>query len=79
LAIQVAADLLPRYRDGAWLVELAAVRDPDAVEGAVAAAFRLTNLGGKPFDDSLVEMPANSRCCWCWTTASIWWERWLGW
>ena len=29
LALQVAADLLPRYRDGAWLVEFAPVRDPD--------------------------------------------------
>jgi class 3 adenylate cyclase len=28
LAIQVAADVLPRYTDGAWLVELAAIADP---------------------------------------------------
>ena len=42
LALQVAADLLPRYRDGAWLVELAPLRDPDGVVEAVAAAFRLT-------------------------------------
>ena len=33
LALQVAADVLPNYRDGAWLVELAPVRDPDGVEG----------------------------------------------
>ncbi len=28
LALQVAAEVLPRFRDGAWLCELAAVRDP---------------------------------------------------
>ena len=47
LALQVAADVLPRYRDGAWLVELAPVRDPDGVAAAVAAVFRVTNPGGQ--------------------------------
>ena len=28
LALQVAAEVLPRFREGAWLVELAPVRDP---------------------------------------------------
>ncbi len=37
LAMQVAADLLPRYRDGAWLVELAPLRDP---EGLVSSRRR---------------------------------------
>ena len=35
LALQVAAEVLPRYRDGAWLVELAPVREPDGVVEAV--------------------------------------------
>ena len=30
LALQVAAECCPEFRDGAWLCELAAVRDPDA-------------------------------------------------
>ena len=42
LALQVAADVLPRYRDGAWLVELAPVRDLAGVVEAVAEVFRLT-------------------------------------
>jgi predicted ATPase/class 3 adenylate cyclase len=61
LAIQVAADLLPRFREGAWLVELAPVRDPDGIVAAIAAAFRLTNRGGQPIEDSLVEMLANKQ------------------
>jgi class 3 adenylate cyclase len=47
LAIQVAADLLPRYREGAWLVELAPVRDPAGVVEEVAAVFHMTNLSGQ--------------------------------
>ncbi len=54
IALQVAAELLPRYRDGAWFVELAPVREVDEVEAAVAAAFRLTARGGKTLDSSLM-------------------------
>jgi class 3 adenylate cyclase len=41
LALQLAAEVVPSYRDGAWLCELAAVRDPDAVPDAVLAIFGL--------------------------------------
>ncbi len=61
IAIQIAAELLPRYREGAWLVELAPVRDPDGVVEAVAAAFRLSTRVGPSLVDSLLEMLANKR------------------
>jgi predicted ATPase len=61
LALQVAGDMLPRYRDGAWLVEFASVRDPDGVSAAVATAFRLTNRGGQSLEESLLEMLANKQ------------------
>jgi len=51
LALQTAADLLPGYREGAWLVELAAVRDPSGVVEAVAAAFHLANRGGPSLEE----------------------------
>ena len=38
LALQVAAAVLPRFRDGAWLCELGPVRDADAVPDVVAAS-----------------------------------------
>jgi predicted ATPase/class 3 adenylate cyclase len=41
LALEVAAALLPNYRDGAWLCELDAVRDLDAVPDVVAGVFAL--------------------------------------
>ncbi|KUI44515.1 hypothetical protein AU197_04285 [Mycobacterium sp. IS-1590] len=61
LALQVAADVLPRYRDGAWLVDLAAVRDPDGIATAVAAVFRLSSRAGQPLDELLLEMLENKR------------------
>src|SRR5579872_1471505 len=36
LALRLAAELADRYRDGVWLVELAAVTDPGLVPHAVA-------------------------------------------
>ena len=46
LALQVAAEVLPRFRDGAWLCELASVRDPAGVVDAVAGVFRVTRPAG---------------------------------
>src|SRR5215475_7727172 len=39
LALEVAADLVPAYRDGVWLVELASISDPRLVPHAVADAL----------------------------------------
>jgi predicted ATPase len=55
LALQLAADVLPRFRDGAWLVELAAVRDPGRVADAVAAVFGLSARGDDNVGDALIE------------------------
>ena len=54
LALQVAAEVLPRFRDGAWLCELQMVRDPGGVVDAVAAVFRVTARPGLSLDESLV-------------------------
>ena len=58
LALQVAAEVLPRYRDGAWLVELAPIRDAAGVGDAVAAVFQLPNPSGQTREELLVEMLA---------------------
>ena len=54
LALQVAAEVLPRFREGAWLCELQMVRDPAAVVDAVAAVFRVTARPGLSLEESLV-------------------------
>jgi predicted ATPase/class 3 adenylate cyclase len=55
LALQVAADVLPRYREGVWLVELAPVTDQSEVADAVAQVFHPTNRSGQSLEDSVVE------------------------
>jgi predicted ATPase len=55
LALQVAAEVLPRFADGAWLVELAPVRDPDGVPDAVAAVFEVTPRSGQSLLQALLE------------------------
>jgi predicted ATPase/class 3 adenylate cyclase len=60
-AIQVAAELLPRFRDGAWLIELAPLRDPDGIVAAVGAALRVTARSGQSLEESLLETLANKQ------------------
>jgi predicted ATPase/class 3 adenylate cyclase len=55
LALQVAAEVVPRFREGAWLIELAAVRDPDAVPDAFATVFAVTPSAGQSLETALIE------------------------
>jgi predicted ATPase len=55
LALRAAAEVLLRFREGAWLVELQAVRDSEAMPAAVAAAFSLTQRAGMNTTESLIE------------------------
>jgi non-specific serine/threonine protein kinase len=48
LALQVAADLLPSFASGAWLVELAPLADAALVPQATAAALTIREEGGRP-------------------------------
>ncbi len=55
LSLQVAADLLPQFPDGAWLVELAPLADPAQVPVTVAATLGMQLLPGAPLLDSLAD------------------------
>ena len=46
LSLQVAAEMLDGAGDGVWLVELAAVSDPDAVPSAISGALGIAPRGG---------------------------------
>ena len=54
LCLQLAADSLERFPDGAWLVELAPLADPDLVPQTVASVLGLKGEPGKPIVRSLV-------------------------
>ena len=48
LALQVAADLLDQFPDGAWLAEFAGLADPALVPQTVAASLGLREQWGRP-------------------------------
>jgi len=55
LAIQIAADVLPRFRDGAWLCELAAADDADSAIELVAGTLGARPRPGLSLEESIVD------------------------
>lgn len=55
LAIQVASDVLGKYPDGVWLVELASIRDPLLVPRTVAIVLGLRDEPQRPVIDMLCD------------------------
>jgi predicted ATPase len=56
LALEVAGGALDECRDGVWVVELAALSDPNLVPHAVAAALRVPEQAGRSISDTLAEV-----------------------
>jgi len=61
LALQVAAEVLPRFQDGAWLCELASVRDPDRVADEMAGVFQVSARPGMSLEESLLAFLSDQR------------------
>ena len=61
LALAVGAELADEFPDGVWLVELAPVRDADAVPDAIATALGITPQGGARVIDTVAEALAGRR------------------
>lgn len=55
IALQAAAQMSPEYRDGVWLVELAAITDPATVESAMLAALGIEQPSGVDPRDALMD------------------------
>ncbi|MEX2031359.1 MAG: LuxR family transcriptional regulator, partial [Dehalococcoidia bacterium] len=55
LALEVGAEVMPDFRDGVWLVELAGVRDPEAVPDVVIGTFGLQPRAGLSASEALQE------------------------
>ncbi len=55
LSLQIAADVLERFSDGAWFVEFAAVADPSLVPQTVASALGVKEERGKSITHTLTE------------------------
>ncbi len=61
LAGQVARRAAGRFADGAWLVELAPVRDPAHVAGVVAAALGVREQPGVPAAEAVARVLARQQ------------------
>ena len=53
LAVQVAAEVLPRFRDGAWLCELAVAADDETMAQVVAAELGVSQRPGMSLEASV--------------------------
>jgi predicted ATPase/DNA-binding CsgD family transcriptional regulator len=54
LALAVASEVVGRFEDGVWLVELAPLSDPDLVPQAVASVLGIQETPGGPIVETLV-------------------------
>jgi predicted ATPase/class 3 adenylate cyclase len=55
LALQVGAEVLPAFRDGAWLCELAVALDDEAMGEVVAAALEVSQRPGRSLVASIAD------------------------
>lgn len=61
MALEVGAELAGEFPDGVWVVELAAVGDPDAVPAAVATILGITPQGDTPLITTVTGTLAGKR------------------
>jgi predicted ATPase len=61
LAVQVAAEMLPTFADGAWLCELASAGDADTLAQVVASTLGVAQRAGRSLERSIVEFLRPSR------------------
>ena len=61
LALQVAADVLPRFADGVWLCELAAASEPEAAYQIVAAGLGVEQRPGVSLPVSISDFLRTKR------------------
>jgi predicted ATPase len=61
LALEVSRRLTEDFADGLWFCDLAAVSDPEAVAGAVAATLAIQRQHGRSISDRLVEVFGGRR------------------
>lgn len=64
LALQLAADMVPDFRDGAWVSELAPAGEADAMLGIVATTFSVQQRVGSTLEESIAEALRNRELLW---------------
>ncbi len=62
LALRLSSDVLDRYPDGVWLVDLSALADQRLLEHTVASVCGVKEDSRRPVIEAIAEGLANSRC-----------------
>ncbi len=55
LSLQVAAEQLPQFKDGVWLIELAPLADPSFIVSTIASVLGLREVPGLPLFNILID------------------------
>jgi predicted ATPase/class 3 adenylate cyclase len=55
LSLQVAAEQIPEFKDGVWLIELAQLADPTYILSAIASTFNVRELQGTRLIETLTD------------------------
>ncbi|MFN8488226.1 MAG: LuxR C-terminal-related transcriptional regulator [Caldilineaceae bacterium] len=61
LSLQVAAEVLERFPDGVWWIELATLNDPTLIVATVAGVLGLSNEPGRPLLSTLYDWLRSKR------------------
>jgi non-specific serine/threonine protein kinase len=62
LALELAAGVVSHFRDGVWLVELAALADQTLVPQAIVSALGVRERAGEPLNATLARVLADREC-----------------
>jgi len=54
LALQIGAELLDKFADGVWLIELAAIPDPELIPSVVASVLSAPETQGRALSESII-------------------------
>jgi predicted ATPase/class 3 adenylate cyclase len=56
LALEIAGEAIPRYRDGVWFVSLTAVSDPSLVVSEIARTLGIGEVEKQPLEETVAEV-----------------------
>jgi class 3 adenylate cyclase len=71
LSIEVGLNVVERWPDGVWFVDMAPLSEEEVVPMAIALAVNARSALGNDSRADVVATSLIDRCCWCSTTASI--------
>jgi hypothetical protein len=75
LALAAAFEMVGQFEDGVWWVGLASLADPALVPQSVTSALGCASGRAVRLSRRSQTTSEPGRCCWYWTTASIWSRR----